>query len=153
MKKATIQEEIMEATGKLLELANENCYNVISNNCKYILTEIDDSNFSNLQEIRRNRINLNLEKKPRSIENIVKEITALYSDLYDVNLHVFQSETENTIIDVRYYLKSKLNEEYKSQVVDNDPMLHIKIALPNFQEIPKVKFDINWELAKEKRSE
>ena len=74
-------------------------------------------------------------------------ILNLYDDLFDINLHIYKTTSELTIVEVRYYLKSSIDEEYRQEVLHNPPMLHCKIAFPSwFSAEEKEKFDINWEL-------
>lgn len=124
----------------------EPCVITIYNQCEYILSEIENSNFINLEEIRRSRINSNLLKNSKTIEEATNEISSIFSDLYDINLHIFQSSKSLIVIDVRYFLKSKLDKQYQKQVIDFEPTLHIKISMPQFQQEQKKRFDINWEL-------
>ncbi len=47
--------------------------------------------------------------------------------------------------DIRYYLKSSLEEHYREQVIHHPPMIHSKVANPPWLSEKKEKFDINWE--------
>jgi len=64
--------------------------------------------------------------------------------LYDVNLYIFKSNKKSTIVDIRYFRKSNLEVDFLETVKDYPPMLHSKLALPQYQDDFK-KFDVNWE--------
>ena len=49
-----------------------------------------------------------------------------------------------TIIDIRYYPKSSLNEDFRLTVINNSPMLHCKVAIPPWLAEEKSKFNVNW---------
>ena len=139
-----IKESIEEASYRLLDMARELSWNNISTNVKFIISEIKDSNenfFKQRQLIKKE----NDKKKAISLQELIPAILDIYEDLYDINLHVYRSTKELTIIDFRYYLKSSLNEDYKLEVMGNSPMLHCKISMPPWLSDKKKKFDINWE--------
>jgi len=51
-----------------------------------------------------------------------------------------------TIIDIRYFLKSKLEIDYQPNVKEQEPMLHCKICVPPYLNNKEEKYDVNWEL-------
>jgi len=146
MKKTDIYKDLNDAKLKLLEMARESCWNKISEECEFILSEIDDNRASNFLEKRKLRNEENLIKSPTALKDCVKELTNIFSDLYDVNLYIFQSKKAKTIIEIRYFLKSKLELDYQRKVYDKDPMLHCKIGIPPYHTNKEIKYDINWEL-------
>lgn len=125
-------------------MAKDYCWNEISDNCFFILSEIK-SNDKNFLEKRIERKKTNDRKSLKSFEQIVKELNEIYYSLYDVNFYVYKSEKLKTIIEIQYFLKSSLDKEFFEKVKTNEPMIHCKIANPNYQEDSKEKFDINWE--------
>ena len=146
MKETDLYNEIDKATTKLLEMARVSCWNRISNNCEFILSEIDDTRASNFFEERKLRKSENVNKSPITLKQAIDELKEIYTNLYDVNLHIFRSMNDKTIIDIRYFLKTKLEVDYQQQVKDKEPMLHCKIGIPPYQHNKEDKYDINWEL-------
>ncbi|HEV7329989.1 MAG TPA: hypothetical protein VGN63_03020 [Flavisolibacter sp.] len=144
MTKDTLQKEIEEAVPKMLDLARDLSWNKISNNCKFILTEIKDSqeNF-HIQRVLRKREND--KKVPVTFQEIMSQLQNLYDNLYDINLHLYRAKKRLTIVDIRYYPKSSLAPDYRQKVIHNPPMLHCKVAQPPWLSDKKEKFDINWE--------
>lgn len=144
MSPATLQEEIEKAIPMLLKLAKDLTWNKISNNCRFILSEITNSDTTAHQE-RNRRILENNKKIPVTFSEIMPVLQNLYEDLYDINLFIYKSSKKLTIIDIRYYPKSSLEEEYRQKVISNPPMLHCKVAMPSWVFDKKEKFNINWE--------
>jgi hypothetical protein len=144
MSLSTFQNEIEEAVSKLLNLARELTYNKISNNCKFILTEIKDSdeNFHAQRQLRKKE---NDKKVPVTLGELMANLQSLYDNLYDINLHIYRANKEMTIIDFRYYPKSSLDKDYLMKVLHNPPMLHCKVAQPPWLFDKREKFDVNWE--------
>lgn len=144
MTKDTFQKEIKEAVPKLLDLARELAWNKISDNCKFIMTEIKGSerNFHVQRVLRKKE---NDKKVPVTFLEIMPSLQNLYDNLYDINLHIYRADKYLTVVDFRYYPKSSLNQDYRQSVLDKPPMLHFKIATPPWLMDKKQKFDINWE--------
>lgn len=146
MKKESIKEDIQETSAKLLEMGRKLSGNKISNNRLYIFSEIRDiddlSNFSMERKLRKKDNGI---KTPVILEKLSPVIENLYENLYDLNLYIYRSLKEYTIIDIRYYPKSSLEPGYRRTVQDNEPMLHCKTAIPPYLLNPEQKFDINWE--------
>jgi len=146
MKKIDLYKELDKATSKLLEMARDSCWNKISGNCEFILSEIDKDAEQNFFEERKLRRIQNLDKIPTSLKQAVNELTDIYSNLYDVNLFIFHSMKDKTIVDIRYFLKSTLDVDYQHKIKGNEPMLHCKIGIPPYQINKNDKYDVNWEL-------
>ena len=146
MKKETLEQDIKNATNQLLELARESCWNIVSSNCLYFLTEIEDFKGKDFIELRVERKKINQKKTPKSIDQITSDLENLYSNLYDINLHVYHALKGRTIIEIRYYPKSSLDKDFLQKVKDSEPMLHYKIPIPPYAYDSKEQFDINWEL-------
>lgn len=144
MTSSTLQKEIEEAVPKLLDIARELTRNKISGNCKFILTKIKDSqeNF-HVQQLLRKREND--KKVPVLLQALMPTLQSLYDNLYDINLHIYRVTKEVTIIDIRYYPRSALDQAYRQKVLHNPPMLHCKVTTPPWLYGQKEKFDINWE--------
>lgn len=132
---------LKEAASTLLEMAKNSCWNKISDNTSCIISEIKND-VPNRTERKKD----NNKKKPKSLEKITAELKAFYENLYDINLYIYKSKKESTIIEIQYYPKSSLELEFYETVKSNEPMLHCKIRLPNYQKNDNKKFDINWEL-------
>ena len=144
MTQDTLQKEVEEAIPKLLDLARELSWNKISDNCKFIITEIKDSkeNFHVQRVLRKKQ---NDEKVPVTFSEIMPSLQNLYDNLYDINLHIYRADKYVTVVDIRYYPKSSLDQDFRQSVLDKPPMLHCKVATPPRLMDKKEKFDINWE--------
>ncbi len=137
--------DIQNLSDKLIELAQNSCWNDFSNSYSYILSEIinDEKNFF---KKRIEREKLNSKKRPLSLKQAREELDKLYLNLYDVNFYVYKATKNKTIIEIQYYLKSSLDKDYYEKVKENEPMLHCKVATPFYLRKKDDKFDINWEL-------
>jgi hypothetical protein len=133
------------ATSTLLEMAKNSCWNKISDNTSYIISEIvnDERNFFD-KRIERKKVND--KKKPKSLEQITTELRDIYKNLYDINLYIYKSEKESTIIEIQYYPKSSLESDFYETVKSNEPMLHMKIGIPPYVNTKTKRYDVNWEL-------
>lgn len=140
----TLQKEIEEAISKLLNIARELTWNDISDNCKFILTEIKESR-ENFHVQRRLRKKENDKKMPMAFSELIPTLQNLYDNLYDINLYIYRAHRHLTVVDIRYYPKSSLDQDYRQKVLHHPPMLHCKIAQPLWLTDKKEKFDINWE--------
>ena len=127
-------------------MARNSCWNKISDNCEFILSEINEVRASNFYEERKMRKAENATKTPTSLKQAADELKEMYSDLYDVNMYIFHSMKNKTIIDIRYFLKSKLEPDYQSIIKDQEPMLHCKIGVPPYLNDKEDEYDVNWEL-------
>ncbi len=152
MTKAELENKISDATSKLIDMATDTCWNQISRNCEYIMSEIDDSIGRNFFERRKIRKKINDKKSSKSLSGIIDELTTLYDNLYDINLYIYKSLSNKTIIEIKYFLKTSHPKEFYLTIINNEPMLHCKVSkpryitsLPNSTEREK-KFDVNWEL-------
>jgi hypothetical protein len=144
MTKDTLQKEIEEGIPKLVDIARELSWNKISDNCKFILSEIKDGE-ENFHVQRVSRKKENDKKVPVTLPEMMLALQNLYDNLYDINLHIYRAKKSLTVVDIRYYPKSSLDPYYRQKVVHNPPMLHCKIAQPPWLTDKKQKFDINWE--------
>ncbi|PKV50917.1 hypothetical protein ATE84_2986 [Aquimarina sp. MAR_2010_214] len=152
MKKAELESKILDATSSLIDIATDICWNKISRNCEYIMSEIDENIWGNYFERAKIRKKVNNKKPPKSLNGIVAELTAIYENLYDINLYIYKSLSDKTIIEIRYFLKTSHTAEFYPTIINNEPMLHCKVARPSYiakspnsTKLEK-KFDVNWEL-------
>lgn len=152
LKKAELENKIQDATSSLIDMATDICWNKISRNCVYIMSEIDESIGKNFFERAKIRKKVNDQKSPKSLNEIVADLTKIYDNLYDINLYIYKSLPNKTIIEIRYFLKTSHTAEFYPTIQNNEPMLHCKIPRPfyaterpNSNKIER-KFDVNWEL-------
>jgi len=141
-----LQQKFEGAIFDLLDLAKKSTFNRISENCVFILSEIEGNymSFSEQKDIRKTK---NDKKIPRLLEEISPDLLSMYTAIYDFNLYVYKSTQRETIIEIQYYLKSSLDEHFRKTIAENVPMLHCKVAIPPYITVngKKEKFDINWE--------
>lgn len=152
MKKAELEKKISDATSSLIDMATDMCWNKISRNCEYIMSKIDESIGINSAERAKIQKKVNEKKTPKLLKVIVVELKEMYENLYDINLHIYKSLPHKTIVEIRYFLKTSHTVEFYPSIIDNEPMLHCKVAKPSYVTMfsnsskPEKKFDINWEL-------
>ena len=89
--KNTLEKDIHNAILKLLEMAREFCWNDISDNCEFIISEIKNSVNTNafIERIESNK--LNNKKSPKSFDWMIKELEEMYTNLYDINLRIYKA--------------------------------------------------------------
>ena len=142
----TLPAELAQMVPRLLSMAREATWNTISDNCRFILTEIPNTPVD-AHALRKHYKRQNEAKAPVSLKSLVPVVQQLYPNLHDINLCIYKSTSRLTIIDIRYYPRTSLTEAYRQQVATNPPMLHAKVALPPWLALvtKPAKFDINWE--------
>jgi hypothetical protein len=133
------EESLTNMYASLLKMAKEITYNNISDNCRFILNEIKNSD-TNSFEGQRKRIKENNKQPKVDFKEVVMQLLKIYPNLYDINLYIHKSTKHLTVIDIRYYLKSSLGEEFEEKEKNNAPMIHCKISLPPYQSEKKEKF-------------
>jgi hypothetical protein len=138
------EESLTNILASLLKMAKETTYNNISDNYTFILNEIKNSD-TNYFEGQRKRIKENNRQPKIDFKEVVKQLLKIYPNLHDINFYIHKSTKHLTHIDVRYYLKSSLGEEFEQKEKNNAQMIHCKISIPPYQSDKKEKFDINWE--------
>ncbi len=126
-------------------MALDASFNAISHNCTFILSEIKNTGLSTRKQNKIRKAE-NKTKIPKPLTEVVSELERMYEDLYDVNLQVYKAEKDSTIIEVRYFLRSSLEEEYRLKTMTTETMLHCKVSIPPYASDTKERFDINWEL-------
>jgi len=139
-----LEENIKLTVCSLEILIKEKCFNKISNNYLYILSEINDFDNTNFHEQRKINNRINNSKTPVKIDYALKVLSKIYNDLYDVNLYVFKAKKNLTVIEIQYYKKARLDSDYFIKVKDNHPMYHAKVPLPPCRNNDSEKFGINW---------
>ena len=150
--KSELQNKIRNATSSPIDMATNMCWNKISRNYEYIILEIDESIGKNYFERAKIRKKVNDKKTPKSLNGIVTDLTEIYENLYDINLYVYKSLPNKTIIEIRYFLKTSHTAEFYPTIKNNEPMLHCKVGIPpyvakNSNSTEKQElFDVNWEL-------
>jgi len=145
VKKDNLENIISDLSSKLLDMATDICWNKIRRNCQYILSEIDENQGENFFERAKIRKRVNEQKKPKSLKEIVMDLNLIYENLYDINLYIYNAKRNETIIEIRYFLKTSHTKDYYPVIKNNESMLHCKVAMPPYH-IEGKKFDVNWEL-------
>lgn len=139
-----LENEIRGASQTLLKMAKDSTWNKFSDNLKFIVKEIRESSDDfNKQPLDR-KIE-NDKKTPTNLNEIMPFFHSVYEDLYDINLYIYKASAKMTIIEIQYYLKSSLPEDYRLEIINNPPMLHCKVPIPPWLSHKSKKFNINWE--------
>ncbi|KAA2222724.1 hypothetical protein [Chryseobacterium sediminis] len=144
MNKENLKESINICITNLLQLAKINCWNLISSNLFFILSDFNEFEGANSTEKRWSRNRINNSKRLLTLDSAIEILHKEFYDLYDVTLYIFRANTRETIIEIQYYRKSNFEADYFAVVKDNPPMFHSKIAMPVYA-WEGGKFDINWE--------
>ena len=143
MTQETLHKELEEATPALLRIARELTWNKIPDTCKFILSEVKDSD-KNFFEQDKLMIKENDGKTPVSLDELMPTLKKLYDDFYDISLEIYKTTSEVNIIDVRYYSIHALDPDYKQTEIKEPSILHCKVRIPPWIGDEKEKFDINW---------
>lgn len=141
----SLRNSILSSRTALFNMAKDCCWNQLSNNCLYLLSEIEDTE-ENFHEQRRRRRQQNSLKTPQTLAQILPTLEEIYDNLYDVNLYVYHAKKRITLIEIQYYPISSLDSAYAEKVRHRAPMFHSKITIPPYRKDDEEKFDINWEL-------
>lgn len=144
MTPSTLKSDLELAIPKLFEIAQELTWNKLSENCKFILTEIKERG-ENFHVQRRIRKKENDNLTPMTIDELLPKLLSLYDKFYDINLQIYRASKSLTIIEISYYSKSSLDIDYQQKIMNTEPMLHCKVSMPPWLSDKKEKFDINWE--------
>ncbi|MBI1838290.1 MAG: hypothetical protein HYR91_13595 [Flavobacteriia bacterium] len=126
-------------------MARNLTFNKISDNCFYIISEIKNSDKKNI-ELNKCHIKENQSKIPKPLSKIIYDLEELYPNFYDVNLYIYKAKKNATIIEIKYYSRLSLDEDYRQKTKEQETMLHCKITTPIYHSDTNEKFDINWEL-------
>ena len=146
MTPANLVDAIDEAVPQLLKLARSLTWSSILDKCVFILSEITDEP-TNTHERRHLIKRLNDAKRPQSLASLAPALHQLHGNLHDINLEIYRVTRTETVVDIRYYLRSSLSPTYRVQVANQPPMLHVKVAMPPWVGMtrPAAMFNINWE--------
>lgn len=154
MKKENLYCDISEATRSLLNMARQSSFNKISDNCSFILSKCQSTSHNSFDRSKIRKVE-NEEKIPKALHDVIPDLERKYHDLYDVNLFIYRSKKDSTIIEIEYYPRSFHTIEYQEKSASQETMLHSKVCIPPYAyqanekfEIaePNKKFDINWQL-------
>ncbi|MFP3590536.1 hypothetical protein [Chryseobacterium sp. SIMBA_038] len=132
--------DIRDTISSLINLINDYCWNKISPNYSFILSDIVDIKDCN----RKEKKIINDEKIPVNFKHALEFLEKEHSDLHDINFYVFKVKKGRTVIEIQYYRKSNLDKAFFEMVKNNLPMLHAKISMPIYAKNGK-RFDANWE--------
>lgn len=144
MIRENLKEHIKTSVDDLLRLAEIHCWNTISSNFSFILSDYSEFETGNELTLRASRNRVNRSKIGDTLETVVERLNKDYDDLYDINLYIFKALKKETIIEIQYYRKSDLESGYFALVKDHPPMLHSKMTIPVYA-WEGGKFDVNWE--------
>ncbi len=144
MTPTSFQKELETAVPQLLDLARGLTCNKISDNCKFIFSEIKNSDKKNF-EIQQLMLKENKKKTPVLLEELMPTLQKNYNNFYDINLQIHKSSKKITIIDIRCFFKNSLDNNYKQTIINNPPLLHCKVPIPDWLTNKQERFDINWE--------
>ncbi|WP_312994581.1 hypothetical protein [Chryseobacterium flavum] len=139
----TLEEYLNTSIDNLLRLVEDYCWNPISINRVFILTDFNELKRTNPFYFRSWGNKINRSKRRFSFEEVVRILNSEYHDLYDVNLYIFKTNKKETVIEILYYRKSNLEPDYFITVQNNPPMFHSKISTP-FYVLEGERFDVNW---------
>ncbi|MVO08107.1 hypothetical protein GOQ30_02880 [Flavobacterium sp. TP390] len=152
MNKENLENKITDATSRLITMASDFCWNTLSKNCYYILSEIDETIGKILFEKNKIRKKVNEVKTPKHLEEITQDLALLYTNLYDINFYIYKATKDKTIIEIKYFLKTSHTKDFYETIKNNDSMWHCKVAIPPYLSSigkpikEKKKFDVNWQL-------
>lgn len=144
MIRKNLKEHIKTSVDDLLRLGEIHCWNTISSNFSFILSDYSEFETGNELTLRASRNRVNRLKIGGTLETVVERLNEEYDDLYDINLYIFKALKRETIIEIQYCRKSDLESGYFALVKDHPPMLHSKITIPVYA-LEGEKFDVNWE--------
>lgn len=152
MTKENLENKITDATSRLITIASDFCWNDISKNCFYLLSEIDETSSKNLFERNKIRKKFNDNISSKSLQEIAQDLSLLYDTLYDINLYIYKATKHKTIIEIKYFLKTSQAKDFYETIKNKEPMWHCKVSTPlyinSFGKTAKrkKKFDVNWQL-------
>lgn len=144
-----LEQVINEASHKLLEMLNEHVKNNVSNNFYYVINRPGKENSPTSNFFERNRIRKKLlnSKEILDLKDSVNNLKSFFNEIYLIELYLFKSERNRTIIEIEIMEKDALEEKYRESIKTNPPGLHCKVALPPYVKAGSAEiFDINWQL-------
>jgi hypothetical protein len=93
---------IRNSVENILMLAEKYCWNKLSPNLSFILSDFNEFKGNTSFELIKSKREINNKKILQSLETIIEVLKEKYSDLYDVVLYVFESKKEKTIIEIEF---------------------------------------------------
>ncbi len=144
-----LSQKIKEATSQLIDMAKVHSWNNISSNVKYVIKKVDaeimeGEDFFETNRIRKKLLSL---KERLNLDSAVKQLISEFENIYLIELYIFKASKKETIVEIEIFEKSKLDLEYRKEVINNPPMLHCKVQIPPYIGFGnETKFDINWQL-------
>jgi hypothetical protein len=145
MSKQTLETDLKRSLANLFKLVEKFCWNKLSQNCLYIISDFNEFDSPNHNEYCKTRKAVNRKKNPQDLHYAIHELEKEYSDLYDITLYVFRAKRNLTIIEIQYFRKSNLDQDHFATIKDSPPMFHTKISSPIYARDHDIKFDVNWE--------
>lgn len=139
-----LRKKTEKAILNLFDLAKQCCWNKISTNCQFIISEIKNLEGGDFLKQRIQQKKINDKKIPVSLNEILYELQNIYESVYDLNFYIYHAKKNTTIIEIQYYSKKSLNKGDFEILRKNQPMFHSKIRNPLYQK-KQEKFDVNWE--------
>ncbi|MBN2613357.1 MAG: hypothetical protein JXB00_17520 [Bacteroidales bacterium] len=131
--------KIKSVTENLIQMTRYLCWNKISDNCFYILTNKEDIKLDNAEEIRKYRQKANRKKHPLTLNQVISKLKVDSPNLYDCDLYLYRSMKDKTIVEIQFLSGFALEK------VNKEPMITCKIILPTYAENSKEKFNANWQ--------
>lgn len=127
-------------TANLLNTARENARQTVPDNCLFyvIPIKLDAPRLTPYQEVR-------LARKSALLQPIeaYATIEALEPHCHDINFLLNRVTRKITFVEIRYLLRSELDEKYQQKLLGEPSYLHSKLHLPPYHEERK-RFDLNW---------
>ncbi len=135
--------KLHNATIGLLGLAEKLCWNKISPNCVYYLSEDPNDGSDIALDSRVLKKSPKEKLKLQTLDEIMPVLTDLYPDIYDIKLFIRQAYRHYTVIDVRY-IKWDCDYALRNSNGEPLPFIDASIIMPPFYEEGK-KTDVNWQ--------
>lgn len=141
MKTEELRENIVKATYAILKVAREKCTNHFSDNVVFVIRRFDvsDLDFNDLFKLRK----ATYEKARKlTIDQVVQELYCELPELLWIDLQIYESEKDRTIVEVQ--IVNKQQEE----CINNQQFIlsfHAGIPTPQYAIESNERFDINWQ--------
>ena len=139
------EQKLLDSLNGLRLLVDKCCFNVLSNNYTFILTEIDIHPRGDFHDWRLLSIELNTKKPHLSYDEVIAHLLPIYLNLHEITTVVYKAQKNSTIIEVAYVLKSALAPSTQEHRKDKEPTYHVHVFRPFYLKDESVKFDINWQ--------
>jgi len=148
MNQTEFKGKIIELLSSLDGLVEECCFNSVSRNQLFILSEIDINPKENSRDpllVRVAEIEAKKSKEVLNLKEVSSRLFSIYPDLYDINVTVFHSMKQKTFIEFSYVRKSHLDDGHPCRMSNVEPMYHAKLTTPFYLKDQNEKFDVNWQ--------